>query len=195
MAKKTIRYKLITIAVVLMALAFVLGGCAPSLEAPDGGDGGSGILSSADDIGLHDLDGGGMNYAFTYGDEEFRTQYLYDCWTIFDSYKITNEDDMKIICQALIDTNPVHGKDLESYRTADDMTYEWQQHNLAYQYLPEDNGWRDDAANVDLDPQDQGRTIEEIYEARTGKDFDMKEYIKKEIEEGDIVEDIQNFFN
>ena len=129
------------------------------------------------------MDGGGWNYAFTYNGEEFRTIYGYDCWTIYDSYKITNKHDMKIICQALIDVHPVHGRDLESFRTADDMAYEWKQHNIAYKYLPEDNAWRTHAANVDLDPQDQGRTIEEIYEDRTRQEIDLKEKVKEKVEE------------
>lgn len=140
-------------------------------------------LSSTSDIGLYDVDGGGTNYAFTYNGEEFRTMYLYDCWTIYDSYKITKKHDQKIICQALIDEHPVHGADLESYRTAEDMAYEWRQHNIAYKYLPEDNPWRTHAANVDLDPQDQGRTIEEIYEDRTGQEIDLKEKVKEKVKE------------
>ena len=129
------------------------------------------LLSSTSDINLHDVDGGGWNYAFTYGDEDFQTIYGYDCWTIYDSYKITNKHDQKIICQALIDVHPVHGSDLESYRTADDK------------YLPEDNAWRSHAANVDLDPQDQGRTIEEIYEDRTGQEINLTEKVKEKVEE------------
>jgi len=141
------------------------------------------LLSSTSDINLHDVDGNGWNYAFTYGDEEFQAIYGYDCWTIYDSYKITSKHDQKIICQALIDVHPVHGSDLESYRTADDMAYEWRQHNIAYKYLPEDNAWRTHAANVDLDPQDQGRTIEEIYEDRTGQEINLTEKVKEKVEE------------
>jgi len=143
----------------------------------------TGKLHSTSDIGLYDVDGAGTNYAFTYNGEEFRAQYYYDNWTIYDSYKITNKGDMKIICQALIDLHPIHGSDMESYRTADDMVYEWKQHNLAYKYLPEDNAWRSNAENVDFDPQDQGRSFEEIYEARTGQDIDLKEKVKEKVEE------------
>ena len=155
------------------------------------------LLSSTSDINLHDVDGGGWNYAFTYKGEDFRAIYQYDCWTIYDSYKITSKRDQKRICQALIDIHPVHGRDLESYRTADDMAYEWQQHNLAYKYLPEDNAWRLHAANVDLDPQDQGRSIEEIYEDRTGQEIDLKEKVtekvKESIEDGTIFEKIKHY--
>lgn len=160
-------------------------------------EGKAGRLESPSDIGLRDVDGGGTNYAFTYNGEEFRAMYLYDCWTIYDSYKITRRHDMKIICQALIDEHPVHGSDLESFRTAKDMAYEWRQHNLAYRYLPEDNAWRQHAANVDLDPQDQGRTIEEIYEDRTGQEIDLKEKVtekvKESIEDGTIFEKLRQY--
>lgn len=153
--------------------------------------------SSPSDIGLYDVDGGGWNYAFTYNGEQFRAVYSYDCWTIYDSYKITKKRDMKKICQALIDVHPIHGKDFVSYRTADDMAYEWQQHNLAYKYLPEDNAWRQHAANVDLDPYDQGRSIEEIYEDRTGQEIDLKEKLKdkvrEKIDDGTLLETMKEY--
>ena len=155
------------------------------------------ILSSTEDINLHDVDGAGVNYAFTYNGQEFRALYQYDCWTIYDSYKITNKDDLEIICQALIDVHPVHGKDMVSYRTAEDMAYEWDQHNLAFKYLPEDNSYRESAANVDLDPYDQGRSFEEIYEDRTGQEIDLKEKVtekvKESIEDGTIFEKIKHY--
>lgn len=56
---------------------------------------------------------------------------------------------MIAICQALIDTHPVHGRDDEFYRTADDMVYEWE-YNPVYTYLPEDNLWRESAKNMDF---------------------------------------------
>ena len=152
-----------------------------------------GSLTSTADIGLTNIDG--VNYSFTYRGEEFRAQFQYDCWTIYDSYKITDKDDMKIICQALIDVHPVHGKDMVSYRTADDMAYEWEQHNLAYKYLPEDNAYRESAGNVDLDPYDQGRTFEEIYEDRTGQEFSIKEEIKESIKDGTIFDKAKQFFS
>ena len=154
----------------------------------------SGYLISTSDIGLTNYDGMGAKYYFTYKGEEFRTLYQNDCWTIYDSYKITNKADMKIICQALIDVHPVHGKDLSSYRTADDMAYEWEQHNIAYKYLPDDNSWKESAGNVDLDPYDQGRSFEEIYEDRTGKKFSIKEEIKESLDDGTFVDKVKRFF-
>lgn len=127
------------------------------------------ILKSTEDIQLKDADGNGKNYLFTYNDERYTAIYTKDNWKIVNSYKITNENDMAIICQALIDVHPIHGKDMTSYRTVDDLVYEWKQHNTAYKILPDDNPWKSNAKDVDLNPEDQGRTLEEMYEARTGK--------------------------
>ena len=144
---------------------------------------------TAEDINLHDIYGGGSNYVFTYRGEDYTAIYYYDNWCVYDSYKITNSRDMKVICQALIDEHPIHGSDYESYRTADDMVYEWKQHNLAHSILPEDNAWKTTTGNVDFDPEDQGKSMEELYESRTGEEFnlsdhkdDLKEYIKNKLE-------------
>ena len=131
------------------------------------------LLSSTADIDLHDIDGNKTNYVFTYKNTQFSAKYTKDNWHINDSYKITNQKDLEIICQALIDVHPIHGKDMKSYRTVDDLVYEWQQHNLAYSILPDDNVWKEHAKNVDLDPEDQGRSLEELYEARTGSKLDV----------------------
>ena len=157
-------------------------------DADADSDDGKAVLTSTADIGLTNYDGMGAKYFFTYKGQEFRTLYQNDCWTIYDSYKITNKKDMEIICQALIDIHPVHGKDLSSYRTAEDMAYEWEQHNIAYKYLPDDSTWKESAGNVDLDPYDQGRSFEEIYEDRTGEKFSIKEEIKESIKDGTIFE-------
>lgn len=132
-----------------------------------------GILSSPSDIALTDTDGKGVNYTFIYDGETFTAVYKPDSWRIYDSYKITSEADITIICQALIDVHQVHGKDLVSFRTADDMAYEWLVHNTAYELLPDGNDLKAHAKDVDLDPKDQGRTLEEIYKDRTGKELTM----------------------
>ena len=132
-----------------------------------------GILSSPSDIALTDTDGKGTDYTFLYDGQTFDAVYKPDNWKVYDSYKITNEADIIIICQALIDVHQVHGKDMASYRTADDMAYEWIVHNTAYELLPDGNELKDHAGDVDLDPKDQGRTLEEIYEDRTGKELTM----------------------
>ncbi|MBP3274595.1 MAG: hypothetical protein J6L93_06295, partial [Butyrivibrio sp.] len=86
----------------------------------------AGILKSAADIELTDTDGNGKNYHFYYAGDDFTAIYTTDNWKVKNSYKIHSEADMIIICQALIDEHPVHGKDMESYRTAEDMAYEWE---------------------------------------------------------------------
>ena len=135
-----------------------------------------GILSSTEDIGLTDVDGKGVNYTFTYNGETFEAKYTTDNWKIIDSYKISNIADTVIICQALIDEHPIHGRDMESYRTADDMAYEWLQHNIAYEILPDDNDLKAHSKDVDLDPADQGKDFDEIYEDRTGKKFSLDDF-------------------
>ncbi len=149
-------------------------------DSEDGDDSGSfastkGILDSKEDINLHNTDGAGTYYAFTYDSEEYKALYTEEHWRIYDSYKISNTSDMVIICQALIDVHQIHGADMESYRTADDMAYEWLQHNIAYEFLPEDNAWRVKSKDVDFNPEDQGKTFIEIYEERTGKEFSFSE--------------------
>ena len=125
------------------------------------------FVSTIDNIEIVDVDGKDTNYEFIYHEEVFKVYYVYDNWKIYDSYKIKNQADMKIICQALIDIHPIHGKDRVSYRTADDMVYEWVQHNIAYEILPEESKWRNNAKNVDFDPDDQGKSLKEMFDDRT----------------------------
>lgn len=132
------------------------------------------VLSITKDINLRDLDGNKTNYIFTYNNENFSAKYTKDNWHIEDSYKITDAKDIGLICQALIDVHPIHGKDMKSYRTVDDLVYEWQQHNLAYTILPDDNSWKEHAKDVDLNPDDQGKSLEEMYEDRTGNELDIE---------------------
>ncbi len=132
-----------------------------------------GILTGVDDVALTDLTGAGTDYAFIYDGTPFSAQYSPDNWEIRESYKITNAMDMAIICQALINEHPIHGKDMVSYRTCDDMAYEWVQHNIAYSFLPEDSKWMESVKNVDFDPKDQGKSYRDLYEDRTGKKFDI----------------------
>jgi hypothetical protein len=118
------------------------------------------------------------NYEFVYRDETFKVYYMTDLWKIYDSYKITNSSDIKKICKALIDIHPIHGADMKSYRNEIDMMYEWVQHNLAYQILPEGNSFRNSAKDVDLDPKDQGKSLVEMYEDRTGQKMDLGDFFK-----------------
>ena len=129
----------------------------------------AGLLSSPDDIGLHDTDGGGMNYAFTYNGEVFSAIYTPDNWKIFNSYKITDLADIELICEALISVWPIHGADMESWRTADDLAFEWQEHNAAYMLLPDSSKWKTNVKDVDLNPKDQGKTGVEMALDRINK--------------------------
>lgn len=127
-----------------------------------------GLLDSSADINLHDINGRGTDYAFVYDGEEYRAVYEPDIWHIMDSYRIDNYYDLAIICQALSDIHPIHSADMTGYRTAEDMATEWQQHNLAYFILPPDSQWKENAKNVDLDPDDQGRSMLELFMDRAG---------------------------
>ena len=138
------------------------------------------ILSSTDDVVLVPTDDYAKGYVFEYDGEQFTAYFDTYSWRVYDSYKITAHDDIVIICQALIDEHPVYGSDWTSLRTAEDMAYEWEQHNLVYWLLPEDSHWREDAKDVDLDPYDQGKSFAEIYESRTGQKLDLKKYLSGE---------------
>ncbi|MBR4421399.1 MAG: hypothetical protein IKS69_02585 [Erysipelotrichaceae bacterium] len=121
------------------------------------------ILSSTDDIALTTKDG--YTCYFTYNGESFKAVYTPDNWTIYDSYRVRNSKDMEIICEALIALHPIHGNDMVSYRSAADMAYEWLQHNIAYEFLPEGT-YKQSAKDVDLDPYDQGKSLEELFSSR-----------------------------
>ena len=53
------------------------------------------------------------------------------------------------------------------------------QHNIAYEFVPKDSHWYEKARDVNLDPDDQGRSIEEIYEDRTGEELDFDKIWQK----------------
>lgn len=127
-------------------------------------------INSVKDVELQDVDGKSKKYSFKYNNEIYTAVYTTDNWHINDSYKITSEHDMTLICQALINEHEVHGRDMVSYRTAEDMAYEWLQHNLAYEFLPEESSWKNNAKDVDLNPADQGRDLIEMFDARTNNE-------------------------
>ncbi len=137
----------------------------------------TGLLTSAEDLALTSQDDQGRNYTFTYDNKEYTAIHTTDHWKIKDSYDINIEADMYIICQALIDLHQVHGKDMVSYRTADDMVYEWEVHNLAYVMISDDDPMKSHVRDVDFDPQDQGCSFEEIYYNHTGKEFDLSQFL------------------
>lgn len=130
---------------------------------------GESYISSAEEFELKDSDGKKKIYTFVYNGDIYTAVYTKDNWHVNDSYKIRNKKDIKIICEALINAHLVHGADMKSYRTADDMMYEWVQHNIAYDYLPNGNSWKSHAKDVDLNPADQGKSLKEMYKDRINK--------------------------
>ena len=130
---------------------------------------GESYISSGDDISLKNTDSNKKNYTFVYNNETYTAVYTKDNWHIIDSYKIRNKQDITIICGELIKEHQIHGADMKSYRSADDMADEWIYHNIAYDYLPEGNSWKKHAKDVDLNPEDQGKSIEELYNDRINK--------------------------
>ena len=127
-----------------------------------------GLLHSPKDIALHDTDGQGKNYAFTYAGASFQAVYTPDNWKVIDSCLITNAADIAVICEALRREHPIHGADMKSERTAADMAYEWEQHNLAYSLLPADSPYRANVKDVDINPADQGKSAYDMYLDRQG---------------------------
>ena len=55
--------------------------------------------SISDSIDIKKIDD--KNYEFVYKDEVFKAIFVNDTWKIYDSYKITNNNDIKKICKAL----------------------------------------------------------------------------------------------
>ena len=117
-------------------------------------------------VELSDIDGNKTHYTFIYNDEEYVAWFKEDTWHIVDSYKITDENDMSKICEVLIEEHPIPSKDRKSYREIDDLVYEWKQHNIIYNVLPDSSKWKSHAKDVDLDPDDQGKSFDELYKSR-----------------------------
>ena len=120
-------------------------------------------LSPAESIGLCDTDGSGSTYTFTWDGEEFTALYWTDNWRVIDSYRIQDIESITLVCQALADTHPIHSADYSGWRTADDMAYEWVQHNIAYDFLPAGSSLSSSAKDVDLDPKDQGKSVYDMF--------------------------------
>ena len=141
----------------ILSLLFLFAGCGKKEEAPSEDTTAAAILSSVGDISLSTTDD--IHYTFLYNGETYQATFTEDTWKIIDSRKITNRSDMTIICQAISDQHPIPTPDRTGYRTPEDMAYEWEQHNLAYYMLPDGAKWKDNAKDVDLNPEDQGKTI------------------------------------
>lgn len=124
------------------------------------------LLSSIEDIALTSADG--KNYTFTYDGRQYKAVYTPDHWKIVASYDINSIEDMTIICQALINEHPIHGRDMVNYRTADDMVYEWEVHNIAHFLFSDKEEAKAHAKDVDFNPEDEGRTFKEYYDKYMG---------------------------
>ena len=122
------------------------------------------ILNSPEDVGLFSSDD--EHYEFTYNNCTFHAEYTEDNWKIINSYLITNKSDIIIICQALADAHPIHTSDYSGYRTPEDMAYEWEQHNIAYDLLPDGTEWKESARDADIDPKDQGKSVYDFLKDR-----------------------------
>ncbi|MBR6171900.1 MAG: hypothetical protein IKQ49_01865 [Eubacterium sp.] len=114
-------------------------------------------IGSAEELSLSTEDS--VHYQFQYHQQSFQAVFEGGVWKIYDSYRIANTQDQVIICRALSDEHPVKDKAGTGYRTADDLSFEWQQHNIAYYLLPDDSPWKKNAKDVDLNPEDQGKTL------------------------------------
>ena len=119
--------------------------------------------SKADSIDIKDTDGQGRNYTFEYNAQQFKAEFSYridgkENWRIYDSYLIRSRSDMIMICDRLLTLHKIHGRDMVSYRTAEDMADEWEIHNSAYDYLPQGD-MKNHAKDVDFDPDDQGKSL------------------------------------
>lgn len=119
----------------------------------------SGILTSPADIMLNCPSGDKHNYVFTYMRKEYTAIYTPDNWKIVDSFDINNPDDQIVICEALKNEHPIHSANYQSWRTAEDMAYEWAQHNLAYSMLSDTSPLIEDAKDVDINPSGQNKDI------------------------------------
>ena len=100
-------------------------------------------------------------YNFDYNSNTYTAIYSTDSaeWHINNSYQIENHDDIVLICSELIQEKPVPGIAEGTHRTASDLTYEWEQHNIAYYYLePFNIPVKNSVANVDLNRDDQGKS-------------------------------------
>lgn len=124
--------------------------------------------AAGNDIQLRNTDGNGSQYVFTYHDKEYQAVYTEDNWKIVNSYEISDPADMVRICEALKAVHPIHSADMKAWRTAEDMAYEWRQHNIAYSILPESSEWKKSARDVDINPTDQGKSIYDFYIDRSG---------------------------
>lgn len=122
------------------------------------------LLDSVDDLLLTEVSEG--SYTFEYGTEQYQAFYTPDNWKIINSYKIRNKADMGLICKALSDIHPIPTADYQGNRTVDSLVYEWEQHNIAYDILPDTSEWKKNVIDVDLNPADEGKSFIEMARER-----------------------------
>jgi len=127
------------------------------------------VNENDNDIVIHSVDG--YEYTFNYHGEDFYVYKDYENWRIIDSYKIDNTNDMKDIITALINIYPIPSKDYNSYRSVEDMLQEWEIHNFAYNMLPDDSEYKNRVKDVDFNPADEGKTLEDYFKEYTGIDY------------------------
>ena len=114
---------------------------------------------------LNDL--GNNRYSFEYNGMTFEAIYSSangGNWHIEDSYRLTNGNDMCIICERLQETHKVEGR-ITQYRTAYDMADEWVIHNYYYSFVADNEKYASFAnrlKSVDLNRADQGKSDNEF---------------------------------
>lgn len=159
--RNNFRYRLVPAVIAAFFLCcLILSGCGSSGSSETSASDDSSVaatLGSPAEIGLTSEDD--VHFTFSYNKEIFQAVFITDTWKIIDSYKITNSADLVIICRALTEKHPVPTPDRSGERTPEDLAYEWEQHNLAYTLLPEGAKWKNNAKDVDLNPEDQGKNI------------------------------------
>ena len=114
----------------VLFLLFLLAGCGKKEDTTTEMATSVSILHSVGELSLSTEDD--IHFTFLYNGETYHATFAEDTWKIIDSWKITDRSD---------------------------MTFEWEQHNIAYYMLPEGAKWKENAKDVDLNPEDQGKTI------------------------------------
>ena len=141
----------------VLFLLFLLAGCGKKEDTTTKMTTSVSILHSVGELSLSTEDD--IHFTFLYNGETYHATFAEDTWKIIDSWKITDRSDMTIICRGITDAHPIPTPDHTGFRTPEDMAFEWEQHNIAYYMLPEGAKWKENAKDVDLNPEDQGKTI------------------------------------
>ena len=106
--------------------------------------------------------------SFYYNEHKYKAIYSNETWTIDDSYKIKNHDDIFIICNKLNEIKKIPNCRKDGDRTVDSLVKEWETHNIAYEwfsyfdYLNEFDYAKNRAKTVDLDYRDDEKDLFQI---------------------------------